>query len=94
MKNDYYAMKKRATLRVIELNKEGVSRDEIVYSVMVSFGFGEKFVDTVLEYANKDFDRKVKTAIKKKKEKKQKTEIDKETEKAMNLLKTTKPIED
>ena len=41
---NYYELRRRATARVDKMNKEGHTEEEIVYSVGLDFGFGEKFV--------------------------------------------------
>jgi len=42
-------IRKRATLRVVEMMSKGMHRDIIVYKIMTEYGYSGRFVDNVIK---------------------------------------------
>jgi len=48
-RKDFYSERRKAIMRVITLLSQGKSREQIYLDIALSYGYGEKFVDRMIE---------------------------------------------
>jgi len=48
-KRDFYSVRRRAVMEIITALNEGQSRNQIYLNIALRYGYGEKFVDRMIE---------------------------------------------